>query len=387
MKVVVDGIFFQHAVTGIARIWSSLLPRMAGFSGLELVVLDRGGLPEFDGIETVDFPSYKMNTGTAADSLLLDRFCRELGADVFVSTYYTSPVTVPSALLVYDMIPEVLGFDLTQRPWLEKQVAISFASRYACISERTRRDLELHYPGAGKRAIVAYCGVDREIFRPQSSAAVEGFRRKLDLRRPYFLLVGSREQHLGYKNGALVFQAAQGMRDEFEILCVGGEPQIAESWLAGLPANVSARHARLTDGELACAYGGAEALIFPSRYEGFGMPVAEAMACGCPVVTTRNGSLDEVGGDAALFVSGEDAGELRQAISAIRSGDVRGPLVEKGIERASRFSWDAMARQLHELLRAACEDGGRADRRQFVEEWKRLRTLQAAVDPCRIADL
>jgi hypothetical protein len=107
MKLVIDGVFFQTARRGIARIWSAVLPRLAAYSDLTIVMLDRGGCPSIDGIERVEFPSYTA-TDAAADSFLIDRFCEELNADLFMSTSYTKPVTIPSVLVVYDMIPEIL---------------------------------------------------------------------------------------------------------------------------------------------------------------------------------------------------------------------------------------------------------------------------------------
>ena len=95
-------------------------------------------VPQLTDVERINFPSYTMNAYTAADTLLIEKYCGELGADVFSSTYYTTPASTPSVLIVYDMIPEVMGFNLAGRVWQEKQIAISFASYYACISENTR---------------------------------------------------------------------------------------------------------------------------------------------------------------------------------------------------------------------------------------------------------
>ena len=146
MKLVVDGVFFQLTYSGIARLWSSILPRLATVPELDIVLLDRGNCPAFDGIERVEFPSYSLDANTATDSLLIDKYCRQLGAEVFSSTYYTTPLAIPSVLIVYDMIPEVLRFNLSGRSWQEKQIAVSFASYYACISENTRADLNRFYP-------------------------------------------------------------------------------------------------------------------------------------------------------------------------------------------------------------------------------------------------
>jgi glycosyltransferase involved in cell wall biosynthesis len=380
MRVVIDGVFFQLVNSGIARVWSSVLPHLAKYTDLDLVLLDRGGAPTVSGIEKVDFPSYKMNAGTAADSLLIEKFCKVLGAHIFTSTYYTTPVTIPSALMVYDMIPENLG--LHSRPWQEKQIAINFAVNHACISQSTKLDLERFYPGTSERAIVTYCGVDRDLFRPSDRSVVETFKAALGISKPYYLLVGAREQALNYKNGILAFKAAQRLRDaDIELICVGGEPQIAPEFLAELPSSVSARRVGLTDEELACAYSGAEALIFPSRYEGFGMPILEAMACGCPVITTTNGAPAEIAGDAAILVAWDDVDGFARAMSAMRQPAIRTTYIEKGLNCAAGYDWELMAKGVHELLVQAHELGSSTRMKDFFRDWERLRRIQAAVDP------
>ena len=102
-----------------------------------------------------------MNTGTAADSLLIEKFCKVLGAHVFTSTYYTTPVTIASALMVYDMISGKSGTQLHPRPWQEKQIAINFAVNYACISQSTKLRSGAFLPGYIRTG-------DRDILRSRS---------------------------------------------------------------------------------------------------------------------------------------------------------------------------------------------------------------------------
>jgi glycosyltransferase involved in cell wall biosynthesis len=223
--------------------------------------------------------------------------------------------------------------------------------------------------------------VEHETFQPRDRTQVDKFKRLFDIAKPYFLLVGSRAQGHGYKNGAHLFNAARGMHDmEFEILCVGGEKTIDPDVLAGLPPNISARRIDLADDELACAYSGAEALVFPSLYEGFGMPVIEAMACACPVITTRYGSLAEIAGEAAVFVSGHDESEMRSAMRAVREREHRARLIEMGLQRAARYNWDIMARSFYGLLKKAKEQGDGPAMKAFFDRWKKLRHIQAEVD-------
>jgi glycosyltransferase involved in cell wall biosynthesis len=381
MKVLVDGVFFQLARSGIARIWATILPKLAQTSGIEILMLDRGGAPQLPGITKLDFPSYR-GSNSAADSFLIEKVGRHFEADVFVSTYYTSPISIPSVLMVYDMIPEVLGFNLAERMWQEKETAICFARRLACISHNTRSDLLTYYPEISPALTsVTYCGVDRAVFSPRSTEETQSFLVGQAITRPYYVLVGARQQTQGYKNCSLFFNAIKAMAESsFDILCVGGEPEISPEHLDGLPAGVGVKRLELSDDELAKVYTGAEALIFPSLYEGFGLPLVEAMACGCPIITTRNGSLGEVAADAAELISGYDVDEMIAALKSLRNPMRRLRLIKRGRGRASTFSWDVMATDFGGLLGVAALERYDNDAQQFFDDWRRLRRIQAAVD-------
>tara|TARA_B100000614_G_scaffold240053_1_gene240110 strand:- start:1453 stop:2637 length:1185 start_codon:yes stop_codon:yes gene_type:complete len=391
MKLLVDGVFFQMSNSGIARVWRSLLPRLAAFPDIEITVLDRGRSPRFAGIEYIDFPAYTF-TSTAADSLLIDIFAKDYCADVFLSTYYTTPTRIPSVMIVYDMIPEIFGFDMNMRGWQDKNLAISFAQYCLCISENTRKDLlQIHSSLDPERATTAYCGLDSEAFRPREELEVSAFRKAYGVSENYCILVGSREQHTGYKNAGLLFDALkkQGSLSnvfdrpgplELQILCVGGEPEVQTSFTEGLPDNITVKRVDLTDDELASAYSGALALVYPSLYEGFGLPVVEAMSCGCPVITTPHGSLKEVAGDAAVLISGKDTDELLSALKLVSDPAKRDELRRRGLERAKRFTWEPMAEELRRLVYKAADESASPEIIRFKEEWNRLRRIQAGVD-------
>lgn len=387
IRLLVDGIFFQLTDSGIARVWKSVLAHLVHDRRFEILFLDRGNAPRIDGIEYIPFPTYSIDPAAnhPADSRLIQQVCDHYRIDAFTSTYYTTPLSTPMLLMVYDMIPELFGFDLSQRPWMEKQLAICYAQRYLAISHNTRRDLLALYPEISPAvASVAHCGVDDGTFKPRDAADVEAFREAHGLDRPYFLFVGSRVQHGGYKNSRLFFDALAGMADaRFDIFCVGGEPEIEQDILDRLPAGVRCRRVSLSDEELALAYGGALSLVYPSLYEGFGMPVIEAMACGCPVITTRHGSLAEAAGDAALLVGGDSVDEMRHALARMLEPGVRGTLRERGLDHARGFRWEQMATRLAaDLVQLVAEArGGAYD--DFFREWSRLRSIQANVDFAR----
>ncbi len=378
MKLLVDGVSFQLAQSGIARVWSALLPRLARDRDLDMVILDRGNAPYVEGVRRIAFPAYN-GKSTAADSFLIEQIGMDFGADVFISTCYTTPVTIPSVLLIYDMIPELFGFEMSNRIWQEKEVAIAYARRFVCISKKIQTDfLRLHPEIPADRTAVALCGVDTQIFYPRQPVEVEKFRREHNLDRHYYVLVGFPE-HKDYKNAGIFFETLKRTRDaSVDVLCVGGEPEIQPALIEALPSGVRLRHCQLSDDALACAYSGAEALVFPSLYEGFGLPIIEAFASGCPVVTTPHGSLGEVAGDAAEFISGRDVAEMSRGLDAVRNPVRRAELVSRGRTRAAIFSWDAMAERLQENLAAAADE--RSSAKQFFADWKRLRNIQVSVD-------
>lgn len=365
--IVVDGVIFQLVQnTGIVRVWRAHFEEWlkSGF-GRRVLLLDRGGAgPRLPGLPTRSIPPWDPDA-TAEDSLLLQRVCDEEGAALFVSTYYTTPIGTPSQMLVYDLIPERLGLDMTDPIWDEKRLAVEHASSYACISENTCRDLlELEPASRGKPAAVIPLGV-ADTLRPASDGEVEQFRRAHRIERPYFLLVGDRRGVGGYKNTQLLFRALSGWSElsGHEVVCVGGHPHIEpELRLAG--PKVRARRLSLPDEELRLAYAGAVALVYPSRYEGFGLPVAEAMACGCPVITTKLASLPEVAGDAAVYVNPDDPLSLREALDAVCDPNRRATMLAAGAIQASGFRWDrasaAFATALSQAASADTAEQGRA---------------------------
>ena len=380
-RLLVDGVFFQLNNSGIARVWRSILEILATDPEIEILFLDRGNAPIISNINYVPFPAYQV-LDTAADSQLIQKICDTFHVDAFTSTYYTTPVTTPMVLMVYDMIPELFDFDMSHRIWMEKIASICYAQRYLCISENTRVDLLAMYPEIPAQQVsMAHCGVDTQTFRQREVVEVTAFRERHGLQRPYVLFVGSRVQHNGYKNSGLFFEALSRMEDaEFDVFCVGGEPTVEPEILARLPSGVRCQRVSLSDDELALAYGGALALVYPSLYEGFGMPVIEAMASGCPVITTHHGSLAEAAGDAALTISGVSVDEMCAALVSVQDGAFRDALRQKGLAHVNAFRWTDMAQRFKQDLALLLTEARAGAYDNFFVEWKRIRDIQANVD-------
>lgn len=202
------------------------------------------------------------------------------------------------------MIPELIGKNLDNEPmWREKHYGIKHASAYITISENTAYNLAGCFPHISPSSItVAHCGVKTNLF-PANFQEISAFQSTYGISKQYFLLVGDRAGWCGYKNGILFFKAFAQLanKHDFEIVCTGGEPTIEEQFWQ-YTSGVQVHKLYLTDEELRVAYSGAVVLVYPSLYEGFGMPVIEAMACGCPVIASKRASLPEVAGGQQLYI-------------------------------------------------------------------------------------
>lgn len=346
--ILIDGVFFQLYSTGIARVWRSLLEEWADSEFANyFTVLDRANsAPKIPGIYYRTIAAYDYNN-LKGDSEMLQQVCDEEQTQVFISTYYTTPLDTPSVFMAYDMIPEILGSDLTQPMWQQKHTAIQHASAYISISANTAQDLAKFFPAIDVESVtVAHCGVQK-IFTVATEAEINAFKHKYGITKPYFIVMGVG----GYKNPELFYQALAKLptKSGFEVVATGAGGLIPPE-LRELIPGVVVHRLQLSDSELRLAYAGAVALVYPSIYEGFGLPVLEAMSCGTPVITSPNASIPEVGGDAVIYVNHQDVDGLAEALCEVQKPKVREDLINAGLQQAQQFSWAKMAQKVQDAL-------------------------------------
>ena len=338
--VVVDGVFFQDYNTGIASVWEEYFNywKKTGFLN-SVIFLDRGGFrPSIKGLKTLTIHrhSYK---NWSEESTKLGDICQKLGAKAFISTYYTTAKEIPSSIVLHDLIPEGDPSHLKNPMWQEKYHAIYQASNIFCVSKTTEKLLKKYYPEINpKRIVIARNGVNKNNFYPASDHEIRAIRKKFHLERPYILSVSKTRD--GYKNGRFLLQAFRNLpnREAYDLIFTGGVP--LEEELQEMAKHLNIRILALTQNELRVAYSGALVTVFCSQAEGFGMPILEAMACGCPLITSNNSCFPEVAGDAAIMVDPYGSPmQLTEALCEIIKPRIRDTLISNGLVRTKLFDW------------------------------------------------
>jgi glycosyltransferase involved in cell wall biosynthesis len=279
----------------------------------------------------------------ALNHALFPPMTRQWSADLYHATYYKC-LPASSArkrvVTVYDMIHERYpGYtaprDSTAR---DKKLAVGRADGVICISESTKRDL------------MQYLNVPEEkisVIRLANSLA-EAVDPTPVHRRPYLLYVGDRHTYKNFSFFLSLYARAERIHAHVDLVCFGGGPFTAQERQAmasrGLTGNVSWQTG--PDAALANLYAYAAAFVYPSLYEGFGVPPLEAMHYGCPVLVSDTSSLPEVVGEAGLYFSPTDEDSLLTQLDRVLSdADLRRTLIARGYERDRQFSWSTTAQE------------------------------------------
>jgi glycosyltransferase involved in cell wall biosynthesis len=233
------------------------------------------------------------------------------------------------------------------------------------VSHATRNDLCEIYDIPPEKVTAVLSGVDLDVFKPSSEADIEETKEELGIEGPYLLFVGGLEPR---KNLRMLLRAFSQLPEELRptlvlagapVHWIPGGPEIMTSALRALPDDVSGKVVMtgyVSEKQKVALLSGAEALVYPSVYEGFGMPVLEAMACGTPVLTSNVSSLPEVAGDAAILVDPYETSAIADGMRELLTDEeLRSRLSEAGLARAQQFTWAETARQTAKVLHRAAD--------------------------------
>ncbi len=275
------------------------------------------------------------------------------GLDLYHALAFVAPlaITVPSVVTVYDLsfihYPERLPAARRLYLRLFTSLTCQRARRVIAISESTARDLTVTLGIPADKIDVAAPGCDPAVFRPLPTEQITAFRRKNELPERFWLFVGTLEPR---KNLPVLLDAYAALRDRPPLIIGGGKGWDYDAIFAAVARHQledSVRFAGFIPSEdLPIWYNCAEVFVYPSVFEGFGLPVLEAMACGTPVITADASSLPEVAGNAGLCVPPDDVGAWTTALQQAWEDPVwRQAARERGIIEAARFTWARTAAQ------------------------------------------
>lgn len=354
MTLAIDGRHIQDHFPGIGRYTYNLadaLPRVAADE--QLVVLHNPALrnTRYDIAALAQHPNVELRqvnvrTFSAAEQYALAPALD--GCSLFHSPYFIKPyfLRIPSVVTIFDLLPLHFPEAIPGRAArgffrLAVWMAARTATRILVPSIGTRRDLVTLLNVPERKIDVVPLAADPR-FQPRSAGEIAKIRTKYSLPERYALYVGINKPH---KNLGTLIQAWHRVEDRTVALVIAG------AWDSRYPLvttdNIRFIH-NVPEADLPALYAGATVFVFPSLYEGFGLPPLEAMACGTPVICSNTSSLPEVTGNAAVSFPPTNTQVLTQALSQVlEDSSLRNDLRSRSLARAAQFSWERTA---HETL-------------------------------------
>lgn len=354
MKLVLDNIIFSLQKSGGGSVyWIELIKRFGKMSE-DIVFYDHEGSDNNIFRKTIELKNVKKETKW---SLVIRRYLpfteKLYDKYIFHSSYYryaTSSNAI-NVTTIHDFTTEKFRKGLAREVNLfQKKLAIKKAKGIICISENTKRDLLDLIPKTDRKKIrVIYNGVSDDFFFIDKDFNIsEKDLRFINLEnQKYLLYIGHRT---GYKNFKFAVEAASKFIGIFKLVVVGEpftseEKLFVESYLDNSYLQIS----KLNNEGLNYLYNKAYALLYPSSYEGFGIPIIEAMKTKCPVIAFNNSSIPEVAGKSALLYENESHISLVDGINKLRNDELRSKIIEEGKVQAEKFNWDNTAKQYMEF--------------------------------------
>jgi glycosyltransferase involved in cell wall biosynthesis len=363
LHVVFDARSVTPHFPGIGRYGSGMTQALAGRDDVRLTLLVDPriwdtfyALPDFPSVERAAAP---YSPSGPRQQWAIPALLRRAAVDVYHSPYYMMPYWPgrPAVVTLHDLIPlRVPGSHSAPFRWIYRwmhHLAARAARRIIAPSQATAADL-VELGLARDKIVVVVEGVGPE-FAPRPAAEVAAVRARYRLPDTFALYVGTNKPH---KNLARLIEAWAGLQPAWPLVVAGAEdPRQPGAQEMGVRYGVPvAALGSVSNTDLPALYTASSLCILPSLYEGFGLPVIEAMACGAPVLCSNTSSLPEIVGDAALLFDPRDVEQIRTAVArAIGDPDLRRELSARGRVTAAQYTWARAAEQTVQVYRAAMD--------------------------------
>jgi len=343
-------------VVNLARGLQSIAPNLDLHLLVDSSARERLSLPDLPQIEC------NVSPFSLSQQWRVPLALRRARAMIYHSPYYLMPYApgVPTVFTCYDFIPLIFPayFSMLQRRiyrwthWL----ALRAARGVLAISETTRTDLVKYFDVSRRRVVVTPLAPDSR-FVPPVRSSIEAVRQKYDLPAEYVLYLGSNKPHKNLSLLVRAFTQSQVARKTTLVIAGHWDDRYVDARVIAEKSSAQILFlGRVDDPDLPALYGGAMLFVFPSQYEGFGLPPLEAMACGTPVLCNNIPSLREVVGDAGLFFDRGITEMIAALEHALNHPGLRERLRERGIARAADFSWERTARETLRVYQSVVKD-------------------------------
>lgn len=367
MKILIDGISLSlKSSGGINRYWLNLLPAIKKLNRtikIELLIHTKLKLPqisradiEINYLRKLPIPLPKTFFEpliTPLNNFSLNQQWQKISGDIFHSSYYTRHPDnkIPQVITVYDMIYEKFPqyfYGKKYDNWRErKRQSIELADAIICISKNTKKDLINYYNLKNNKVYVIYPGVDKVFKHINTKLIINRFFKKYKITRPYLLFLGPRGRYKNFQKLIEAYREWKGKR-EFDIITVGGNEFTSKEKLLFKRTNLTNNIYNFQfvgDQDLCLFYNCAYAFIYPSFYEGFGIPLLEAMACGTLVLASNRSSFPEASQNAFIYFNPESKNSIIKSLNQALNKSERKKYIQRGVERVKSFSWEKAARQ------------------------------------------
>ena len=377
LHVGIDGRFLTDAYPGIGRYIYNLLRHFPPDAGCISVLVEPSAAQTRFELAALSRPGLCLialprSPHDLFDWVLLPRLVRRLGCTVFhiphvLSTALFGRWPCPVVTTAHDLIP--VRFPETLPSRLKRRVfsacvrrATRLSARVLTVSQTSRRDLVTYAEASPEQVAVTYLAADPDC-RVVSPSAVSRFRQEYRLPERYVLYVGANKAHKNLLRLIEAWTLSQKPEGWGLVLAGAGLDGFSEARNAASQFQDVVCIGQVRDAQLPTLYTGAAAYVQPSVWEGFGLPVLEAMACGTPVMCSDTPALVEVTGPAAVHFPARDVTAMAAALSQVMGdGALRCDLRRRGHERVQAFSWRQTAEQTLAVYRAVGAGGSRADR-------------------------
>jgi len=360
MKIGIIADSIDEPKTGLGTYTHNLIKNLSRFRKHEYIIIHykRGGIANSVPCDDSIVPIPKIPFGKEIRKMCILPFkIRELNLDVIHETYHFGPFLFPtdkiSILTVFDLspliFPETHRYSTVLMHKLLFPLIIRNSDKILTISESTKQDLMKYLNISEKKIIVTYLSAD-EKFKPLNNKAINDIKQKYKLNFPFILYVGTLEPR---KNIPVLLRAFYKLKKknlQYKLIIAGKKGwKYKEIFEITNKLNLQKDvifTGYVSDEDLPKLYNAADLFVYPSLYEGFGLPPLEAMACGTPVITSNTSSLPEVVGDAGIMTNPYNVDGLANAMHEVLTNDgLSEDMIKKGLKRAKMFSWEKTAKE------------------------------------------